>query len=74
MKYRIKTTTYGNGRKDYRAQVKRFWGWYDISYEGEEINGVDMTCNTRERALDRIDLNYEGNTKEQTIEFEYINK
>jgi len=74
-KYRIKIVTYKNGRKGYFAQIKgNLWGWNGLTYDGEVSTGFSYESNTREKALDRIDKHYEGNTDVQTIEFEYINK
>ena len=74
MKYRIKITTYKNGRKDYKPQVKTSVGWAGIASDGEHSYYYDHECNTREKALERIDLHFDGNKKKQTIEFEYIEK
>ena len=75
MKYRIKITTYKNGRKTYEAQFKTILGWAHIDTEGK----IDIILNgayhiSRVYALDCIDKHFNGNTKKQTIEFEYINK
>lgn len=75
MKYRIKITTYKNGRKTYTPQRKgHLWGWNNLDYKGEEWDLGELQMESRKNALDSIDLNYEGNTEPQTIEFEYINK
>lgn len=72
MKYKIKITTYVNGRKEYKAYVK-IWFWSGLDYEGR-TDFVGNTFYNREDALRAIDLNYEGNDRVQRIEFEYINK
>lgn len=74
MKYRIKITTYKNGRKDYRPQVKMPIGWAGIGYEGDSSYVYDAECSSREKAMERIDKHFDGNKKKQTIEFEYIDK
>lgn len=73
MRYRIKIYTYQNGRKEFEPQVKKRWSWKTIIYDGSERD-YPFSQNTREQALNCIDLHYSGNTKLQTIEFEYINK
>ena len=71
MRYRIKIVTFKNGRKDYFAQKKVWYVWTGLSYEG--ITGYSGECSSREHALQRIDLNYEGNADKVSIDFEYIN-
>lgn len=75
MRYRIKIVTYSTGRKEYIASVKRWLFWMDILACGETtlIGGV-FPQSSREESLERIDNHYSGNSKVQTIEFEYINK
>jgi hypothetical protein len=75
MKYRIKIYTYKNGRKEFEAQVKKRFTWLTINVDGDAtiMQGV-YVCDSRYSALKRIDKHYAGNTKLQTIEFEYINK
>ncbi len=74
MKYRIKIITYKTGRKQFFAQAKcSFLGWDGLDYDGKRC-GYDSDCDTREDALRRIDKHYSGNTKKQTITFEYIIK
>jgi len=76
MRYRIKITTYANGRKAYLPQFKTklYWvtigSWGDVDFIPTGFSGYD----TRESALRNIDLHYEGNDRKQIIEFEYINK
>ena len=74
MKYRIKITTYKNGRKDYKPQVKMLIGWAGIAFDGEHSFFYDYECNSREMALKRIDSHFSGNKKKQTIEFDYFVK
>ncbi len=74
MKYRIKTVTYQNGRKAYFAQYKTWLRWVGIAYDGKAHIVYDGEYDTREKALSKIDLHYNGNTKEQSIVFEYIKK
>lgn len=45
----------------------------NLGYDGDTC-GTELTTNSREDALNRIDKNYSGNVKKQTIQFEYINK
>lgn len=73
MKYRIKITTFKNGRNEFRAEVKKWYGWTGIMYEGSEFSAAAAE-NTREAALGRIDRHYEGNAKPLVIYFEYIEK
>ena len=71
-KYRIKIVTFKNGRQLFYAQFKsKFW-WTGLSCDGE--TGFTGKCETRERALARIDNHFKGNTTKQTIEFEYISQ
>lgn len=75
MKYRIKIVTYRTGRKEYFAQKKTWFSWIGISYDGEANSAYNYSSSeSKDKALERIDLNYKGNTKPQTIEIEYINK
>ena len=74
MRYRIKVTTFQNGRKEYVAQVKKMFGWVNLNYDGEATIYTSGVCDERERALRRIDKHFEGNTSVQKIEFEYVNK
>jgi len=73
-KYRIKVTTFKNERKEYVAQVRKTFGWDNLSSDGEASSFVFGICETRERALQRIDKHFEGNTSVQKIEFEYYNR
>lgn len=73
MRYRIKIITFKNGRKEYVPQVRRRFIWMGLDYDGF-VSIIDLPCDTREDALKRIDKNFEGNTKVQKIEFEYIQK
>jgi hypothetical protein len=72
MKYRIKIITFKNGRKEYYPQFKVFGLWAGIWYNGKAQWICDDECQTREEALLRIDKHFAGNTKRQTIEFEYV--
>lgn len=76
MKYRIRIVTFVNGRITYTAQVKARFGWMDLDYRGnaEFLLGTHYEQESREDSLNRIDLNYAGNSRKQTIVFEYINK
>lgn len=75
MKYRIKITIYKNGRKEYVAQVKKsLFGWSTIESDGQDSSYYEGKCNSRAEALRRIDLHFEGNTTEHSVEFEYITK
>jgi len=73
MRYRIKITTYKNGREEYTPQKKSFMGWTGIAFDGDLVS-FNCPTNTRDKALKAIDLNYDGNMQKQKIEFEYINK
>jgi len=74
--YRIKIITYASGRKTYVAQFKTKLCWFSISYDGslEYIPPSYNEVDSRNQALERIDRHYAGNTKKQTIQFEYIYK
>lgn len=74
MKYRIKIVTFKNGRQTFFAQVKSTFGWKGLFFDGEASWAYYGECDTRESALRRIDLHFEGNTTEHSIDFEYINK
>ena len=73
MKYRIKIYTFKNGRKEFEAQVKKWFGRRTVIATGEETK-FRITQVKREYAIMCIDKHYEGNYKLQTIEFEYITK
>ena len=75
MKYRIKIYTYKNGRKEYKAQVRRFMSWNTINYDGS-YDGIffETTFDNGREALEAIDGHYNGNAKLKSIEFEYITK
>ena len=73
MKYRIKVTTYSNGRKTYSPQYKKFLCWMGLGYEGDAMP-FSLEFNSRETALASIDKHFGGNNKVQKIEFEYLNK
>ena len=74
MKYRVKIITYLSGRKLYFAQVKKGVLWANLMNDGGIDYVFPSSCYSRDEALKCIDKNYSGNTKVQTIEFEYINK
>lgn len=80
MKYRIKIITYQNGRKTYSPYVKSksFFGmtvWLPLNHKGEPDAVVGAwQMGSREDAFNAIDKHFCGNTKVQSIEFEYINK
>ena len=77
MKYRIKIITYRSGRKEYLCQVRcsfLFLKWFsNIDFKGETCS-YKSPVETRDRALQRIDKHYNGNTIVHSIDFEYINK
>jgi hypothetical protein len=73
MKYRIKIITYKSGRKTYSPQFKTFFGYKGLSYTGE-TRPFSLELESREQALTFIDYHYNGNSKVQTIEVEYITK
>lgn len=75
MRYRIKITTFKNGRQEFLPQVKKLFGWKCLDYKGEEcMESLCGTCDLRELALERIDKHYNGNCSVYKIEFEYITK
>ena len=73
MKYRIKIVTYKSGRIDYTPQVKKWFWWRGLTHTGEAM-AMNFPQETRQRALDRIDKHFNGNTEIQFIEFEHIKK
>lgn len=75
MKYRIKIFTYGNGRQEFAAEVKTFWGWRRLYSNGEQaLAGSTSVAESRDNALNRIDLHWKGNTRVAKIEIEYVTK
>lgn len=74
MRYRIKITTFKNGRTEYVAQVKKFFGWVNLDFEGEPSVHITGICDNRTSALWRIDKHFEGNTQVQKIDFEFIDR
>ncbi len=74
MKYRIKIVTYVNGRKGYFPQYKAKLKWVGLLYDGSYDAFSSYEKDSRESALSCIDKHFSGNTKSQTIEFEYITK
>ena len=73
MRYRIKVVTFKNGRKEYFPQVKKRFIWWYLDYSGD-TTFVNLSYDSREKALQVIDKNFEGNTSVQKIEIEYIQK
>lgn len=70
MKYRIKITTFSNGRQEYCAHVRKCFIWTGLASDGEV--GYAIRFNDRDRALGAIDLHFKGNYKKQSIRFEYM--
>ena len=50
------------------------FGWVNLNFDGEATMHTSGVCDERERALQRIDKDFECNTSVQKIEFEYVNK
>lgn len=77
VKYRIKIETYSNGDNVYYAQKKFLFGWLYLCHDGSETSFV-IACYDRNKAINRIDLNYQKNYKVANkiinIGFEYITK
>lgn len=71
--YRIKTTTFKNGRKEIQAQFKKRFHWVSLDSVGRECD-YEVNCYSRETAIERIDFHFAGSSIKQTIEFEYISK
>ena len=71
-KYRIVIYIYNNGRTEYMPQFKKFFIWRKIGVDGDLL---PYTCRTEclERAQNRIDLHYKGNTVliEKKYEYQY---
>jgi len=75
MRYRIKIRTYKNGRKTYEAQYKTIIGWLTLGFKGNaNIYNKGFNTENKEWVLEAIDLHYQGNSKLQIIEIEYITK
>lgn len=68
-KYRIKIVIYKTYRKEYYAQVKKWWGWIGVSHFGKESFYASYQ-NTYEHAEKAIHNHLTGNT--QKIRTEYI--
>lgn len=73
IKYRIKIITYKSGRTVYFAQIKKTVGWKYLNSKGEIIS-YSSEIDSRNEALRRIDKNYDGNAKVESIKFAYIIK
>lgn len=77
VKYRIKIETYYNGDNVYYAQKKFLFFWLYLCYDGSETSFV-IGCYDRNKAINRIDLNYQKNYKVANkiinIGFEYITR
>ena len=77
--YKIKITTFSNGRKEYVAFARKkilFFipSWSSLDCDGKEYFSMDVSTDSRDKALARIDKHFSGNTTVQSIQFEYINK
>lgn len=73
MKYRIKIITYKTNRKQYIPQIKLCGIWMGLEHDGNSLP-MYLKYDNRKTALEIIDKHYNGNTKSQSIEFEYIDK
>lgn len=74
MKYRIKIVTFKNGRQSFHAQVKKYFRWDGLNFDGEAGWAYDGECDTREKALQRIDKHFEGNTEIKSTAYEGISE
>jgi len=75
MKYKIKITTYTNGRKEFNCYVKKkgfFQGWKGLDVNGKASYSWSFTSHTRKYALEIIDRHIEGNCEVKDIRFEYL--
>lgn len=73
MRYRILIITYKSGKKTYSPQIKKFLGWTPLGYDSKTgYNNLEL--DSREKALFVIDMNYKGDAKIQSIDFQYIVK
>lgn len=72
MTYRIKITTFKNGRKEYKPYVKKLGLWFGLDYDGKQDLTYSYASNERYKALDCIDKHNVGNKKKTKIDFEYI--
>ena len=74
MKYRIKRTSYKNGRISYTAYIRKFLYWQIIHKYGGESAVFDTEFLSREEAINAIDQHFEKFAKSTKIEIEYIIK
>ncbi len=81
MKYRIKCVTFKDGSQEFTAQKRiKFFFWWTLDSDGiaDSLHNGYYKCLTRDKALRRIDRNYEyaisGAGVIKSIDFEYIIK
>ena len=78
MRYRIKLTTFQDGRKEYVAQVKlwfthyRLVSWLNLNLNGDVEVWSSGVCEEQEIALLRIDKHFRKNAPVQKKEFQYV--
>lgn len=73
MKYKIKITTFENGRCEYRAYVKKWLFWCGLDLEGKE-QSITYAPNLGRKswAREAISNHHKGNYKVKSIDTEYI--
>lgn len=74
MKYKIEKATYKNGDIRFRVFVRYFLYWQIIDYSGGELGLYRTYFDTREDALEALDLHFNKNCKVDKMEIEYIIK
>jgi len=72
MNYRIKITSFGSGRKEFKPYVKKWGLWFGLDYDGKQDLTYSYATNERHKALDCIDKHNKGNCRKTKIDFEYI--
>lgn len=65
MTYKLTTVVFKNGRKQYHAYKKCWFGWTSINWQGKIFQGFTSDYDAREDALDAIDKNFQGNNERQ---------
>lgn len=72
MRYKIKITTFKNGRQEFRAYFRKRFRWVGLWADGNTT--FTYVFGYRDGALKAIDLHFNGNNVLEKIEFEYITK
>ena len=61
MRYRIKIKIFENKRTEFTTYIHKWYGWCGLNYDGKEEIAFPAPCKNRTRALELIDLNFNGN-------------